>query len=94
MKAEHLMRDLFFIPWLLLTADFFQGSGFAAATKEENHKRWAGAPLLRFSPFEIPFPYLHPVRSMWVGFVGFLLSVQRAEDRCRELIRDSTFSVI
>ena len=29
-------------------------------TKEENHKRVADAPLLRFSPFEIPFPYLPP----------------------------------
>ena len=29
-------------------------------TKEENHKRVACAPLLRFSPFEIPFPYLPP----------------------------------
>ena len=44
MKAEHLMRELFFIPLLLLTADFFQGSGFAAATKEENHKRAAAPP--------------------------------------------------
>ena len=37
-KAEQRNRELFFIPWLLLFADFFRGSGFAAATKEENHK--------------------------------------------------------
>ena len=60
MKAEQQINELPFIPWLLLNADFFQGSGFAAATKEENHKRVAGAPLLRFSPFEIPFPYFPP----------------------------------
>ena len=65
-KAEQRIRDFFFIPWLLSTADFFQGSGFAAATKEENHKRWAAPPLLRFSPFEIPFPYL-PLGSLHVG---------------------------
>ena len=59
-KVEQLIQDLFFITWLLLNADFFQSSGKAAATKEENHKRVAGAPLLRFSPFEIPFPYLPP----------------------------------
>ena len=35
-------------------------------TKEENHKRVACAPLLRFSPFEIPFPYLPP-GSLHVG---------------------------
>ncbi len=44
-KVEQRNRELFFIPWLLLFADFFQGSGFAAATKEENHKRWAAPPL-------------------------------------------------
>ena len=44
MKVEKQIRDLFFIPWLLLFADFFQGSGFAAATKEENHKRVAAPP--------------------------------------------------
>ena len=44
-KVERRIRVLFFIPWLLLTADFFQGSGFAAATKEENHKRWAAPPI-------------------------------------------------
>ena len=44
-KVEQLIRELFFIPWLLLFADFFRGgSGFAAATKEENHKRWAAPP--------------------------------------------------
>ena len=32
-KAEKLIQDLFFIPWLLSTADFFQGSGIAAADK-------------------------------------------------------------
>ena len=44
-KVEKQIRELIFIPWLLLVADFFQGSGFAAATKEENHNRVAGAPL-------------------------------------------------
>ena len=51
MKAEQRIRDLFFIPCLLLTADFFLGSGFAAATKEENHKRVAVAPPLKVLPF-------------------------------------------
>ncbi len=44
-------------------------SGAAALplrTKGENHKKWAVAPLLRFSPFEIPFPYLPP-GSLHVG---------------------------
>ena len=45
-KVEQRIREFFFIPWLLLFADFFQGSGFAAATKEENHKRWAAPPPL------------------------------------------------
>ena len=94
MKAEQRNRELFFIPWLLLFADFFQGSGFAAADKRGEPQEGGCAPLLRFSPFEIPFPYLPPVRSTWVGFIGFLLSVQRAEDRYGELIRDFTFSVI
>ena len=31
---------------ILFAAGFFQGSGFAAATKEENHKRVANAPSL------------------------------------------------
>ena len=31
----------------------------------------------------IPFSLSPPrVRSTWAGFIGFLLSVQRAEDRC------------
>ena len=60
MKAEHLIRDLFFIPWLLLTAGFFQGSGKAAADKRGEPQEVGCAPLLRFSPFEIPFPYLSP----------------------------------
>ena len=49
---------------------------------------------LRFSPFEIPFPYHPLVRSTWVGFIRFLLSVQRAEDRYGEQIQDFTFSAI
>ena len=89
-KVEQRIRELFFLPWLLLTAGFFQGSGKAAKplrTKEENHKRVADAPLLRFSPFEIPFPYLPPrVRSTWEKIIGFLLSAQRAEDRYGEQI--------
>ena len=32
-KVEQRIREFFFIPWLLLFADFFQGSGFAAADK-------------------------------------------------------------
>ena len=74
MKVEKQIRDLFFIPWLLLIADFFQGSGFAAADKrgEPQEGGWR-PPLLRFSPFEIPFPYHPLVCSTWVGFIGFLL---------------------
>ena len=51
------------------------------------------APLLRFSPFEIPFPYHPLVRSTWVGFVEFLLSVQRADDLCGEVIRTFAFCI-
>ena len=80
-KVEQLIQDLFFITWLLLNAYFFQGSGIAAADKRGEPQEGGCAPLLRFSPFEIPFPYLPLVRSTWVGFIGFLLSVQRAEDR-------------
>ena len=36
--------ELFFTSRLLLNADFLQGSGFAAATKEENHNRVAAPP--------------------------------------------------
>ncbi len=32
-KVENQFRDLFFMPRLLFYADFFQGSGFAAADK-------------------------------------------------------------
>ena len=80
-KAEQRIRDLFFIPWFLLITNFFQGSGKAAADKRGEPQEVGCAPLLRFSPFEIPFPYHPLVRSTWVGFIEFLLSVQRAEDR-------------
>ena len=69
------------------------GSGKAAADKRGEPQEVGCAPLLRFSPFEIPFPYLPRVRSTWVGFIGFLLSVQRAEDRCGEVIRIFTICV-
>ena len=59
-KAEQRILDLFFIPWLLLFTDFFHGSGFAAADKRGEPQEVGCAPLLRFSPFEIPFPYLPP----------------------------------
>ena len=74
--------------WLLLIAGFFQGSGKAAADKRGEPQEVGCAPLLRFSPFEIPFPYLPRVRFTWVGFIKFLLSVQRAENRYGEQIRD------
>ena len=46
-KVEHRIRDLFFIPWLLLTADFFRGAAAKPLrTKEENHKRVAAPPYL------------------------------------------------
>ena len=57
---EKQIRELFFIPWLLLIADFFHGSGKAAADKRGEPQEVGCAPLLRFSPFEIPFPYLPP----------------------------------
>ena len=59
-KVEQLIRNLFFITWLLLIAGFFQGSGIAAADKRGEPQEVGCAPLLRFSPFEIPFPYLPP----------------------------------
>ena len=37
-------RELFFIPWLLLIADFFQGSGFAAADKRGEPQEVGCAP--------------------------------------------------
>ena len=80
-KVEQRNRELFFTSLLLLFADFFQGSGFAAADKRGEPQEVGCAPLLRFSPFEIPFPYLPRVRSTWVGFIRFLLSVRRAEER-------------
>ena len=70
------------------------GSGKAAADKRGEPQEGGCAPLLRFSPFEIPFPYLPRVRSTWVGFIELLLFVQRAEDRFCKLIRDFTFTVI
>ena len=78
-KAETLMKygsghesgtaDLGFFLYTLASIDCWVLPGAAALplrTKEENHKRVAGAPLLRFSPFEIPFPYLPP-GSLHVG---------------------------
>ena len=49
MKVEKQIRDLFFIPWLLLIADFFQGSGFAAADKrgEPQEGGWRPPPCLK-----------------------------------------------
>ena len=51
MKVEQLIRDLFFIPWLLLTADFFQGSGFAAADKRGEPQEGGLRPPLKVLPF-------------------------------------------
>ena len=47
-KAEKLIQDLFFIPWLLLTADFFRGSGIAAADKRGEPQEVGCAPLYLF----------------------------------------------
>ena len=63
---EKQIRELFFMLWLLLIAGFFQGSGKAAADKRGEPQEVGCAPLLRFSPFEIPFPYLPPC-SLHVG---------------------------
>ena len=49
-------------------------------------------PAARRSPLlKSPFLISPRVRSTWVGFIGFMLSVQRSEDRCGEVIL--TFAV-
>ena len=71
----------------------FRAAAKAAADKRGEPQEVGCAPLLRFSPFEIPFPYHPPIRSTWVGFIGFLLSVQRAEDWYGEVIRTLTICI-
>ena len=45
-KVEQRNRELFFMLWLLLVADFFQGSGKAAADKRGEPQEGGCAPLL------------------------------------------------
>ena len=60
MKVEKQIRDLFFIPWLLMIAGFFRWQRLCRCDKRGKPQEVGCAPLLRFSPFEIPFPYLPP----------------------------------
>ena len=50
-KAEERIRELFFMPWLLLFAYFFQGSGKAAADKRGEPQEGGLRPPLKVLPF-------------------------------------------
>ena len=90
LKYNNRLKIYYLFPgfyWLLTSS---RAAAKPLRTKGENHKRWA-APPLKVLPFWNPFSLSPPVRSTWVGFIEFLLSVQRAENWCGEVIR--TFAI-
>ena len=68
-KVEQRNRELFFTSWLLLFADFFRGSGKAAADKRGEPQEAGWRPPLKVLPFWNPLSLSPPrVRSTRVSF--------------------------